>query len=182
MTDTDGFDVKALARTLLAGQEEPDDLPVPPLAHWVGILENRKPLAAEETAILAVSPISRARLALARHNYRAVYLKRAANSNNMPIMQAAASSAGRRLIRFAPMKDFSLAIEPSGPDGWLIVCDVRTAFPTGSHVELIDRDGTVWLSGSPNEDGRIVARHEGVANPLDARAPFAIRVDGIELG
>lgn len=182
MTEPNELDVAALARTLLARQEEPDDLTVPPVAHWRGLLDRRESLSAQDKAYLAVSPVSRARHAVADHEYRLAYVERAANRNNVPTMRAAASSVGRQRIRFAPMKDFTVAVEPSGPKGWLIICDVHEGFPPGSNVELVDREGTVWLSGAPNEDGRIVARHEGVANPLESREPFVIRVDGMELG
>lgn len=181
MTEMDEFDVEAVTRALLATQEEPEGVLVPPVAHWTGIFERRAPLSGHEKALLAISPLSRARHALARHSFRTAYLERVANGNNVPVIQAAASSTGRRRVRFAPMKDFSIVVEPSGPNGWLIICDVREGFPSKSRIELVDREGTVWLSGSPNEDGRIVARHAGVANPMDAREPFKIRIDGIEL-
>ncbi len=181
MTESDEWDLDAVARSLLASQDEPEDLPVPSVEYWADILERRAPLSEQDRAILAISPRSRARQALAQHRYRNAYLTRAANCNNIPVMQAAASSTGRRRSRFAPMKDFSVMVEPSGPNGWLIICDVLEGFPGGSSVELVDSEGTVWLSGTPNDDGRIAARHESVANPLDARGPFLIRIDGIEL-
>ena len=181
MIESDEWDLEAVARSLLASQDEPEDLPLPSVAHWADLLERRAPFSEQDRAILAISPRSRARQALAQHRYRHAYLTRAANANNIPVMQAAASSEGRRRSRFAPMKDFSVMVEPSGPTGWLIICDVLEGFPAGSSVELVDHEGTVWLSGIPNEDGRIFARHKGVANPMDARGPFVIRIDGTEL-
>lgn len=182
MTETDKIHVDSLTRTLLAGQEEPENLSVPPLGHWVDLLERRSSLSVRDKAYLAISPLSRARHAVAQDRFRMAYLERAANRNNALVMQAAASSTGRQRMRFAPMNDFTVAIEPSGPQSWLILCDVREGFPRGSQVELVDREGRVWLSGVPNEDGRIVARHDGVANPLEGHEPFVIRLDGIELG
>ena len=181
MTEKKVWDVDALAKILLTEQEEPEDLPIPTVEHWTSILERRIPLSVQDKALLAISPISRSRHAFAQHRFRNNYFRTAANSNNIPILPAAASSVKRERVRFMDMPDFTVMIEPSGPNGWYIICDVSERVPIGSRVELVDHKGTVWLSGFPNEDDRIITRYEGVSNPLDDRGPFVIRVDGFVL-
>lgn len=145
---------------ILGNQADDIDMPVLPSEHWQKHIQTGGCLTDGDLALLASSPTNRAVYEETYQLCLKSYIDRAANSNCVPVLRAAAASGDDDdEVVFENLDGFSLSIVPSGRTGWRIRLTVlRSGFPQGAEFSVKDRTGKVWLTGSPDSDGEIYGR------------------------
>jgi hypothetical protein len=171
-----------LISQILAGQEDRTDIEVKSKDYWrdrIGKLSDK------DRSLLAISPVNREVLNEAWRERRDAFVAAIRASNdNRPKMLAAAANGRRETIRFKPMQDFKIQIEPTGQDGWLIILELRRQdFPPRAVCEIYDViSGKVWLRGTPDEQREVTAIWHGDGDPREDSPELWLRIDGLDIG